>query len=154
MSAGFRMRGALARHEMHFGPNMTPMVDVVMVILVFFMASTAFVGPEWFLRTALPAKPDEAEAPETDAGLSLRLPEARLTIRLYVRDGQTLVDGFGLRGATLDELADAIEASASELIVAGEPPSVVLEPGPGVAWGDVVRAHEACVAAGLTRVGL
>ena len=35
---------------LHFGPNMTPMVDVVMVILIFFMASAAFMGDEWFLH--------------------------------------------------------------------------------------------------------
>lgn len=33
---------------------MTPMVDVVMVILVFFMVSAAFLGPEWLLGSLVP----------------------------------------------------------------------------------------------------
>ncbi|MCP2732564.1 biopolymer transporter ExbD, partial [Limnofasciculus baicalensis] len=49
-----RKRNALAQHDLHYGPNMTPMVDVVMVILVFFMASAVFLGPEWYLKTAIP----------------------------------------------------------------------------------------------------
>ena len=32
-----RGRTALRQWELRFGPNMTPMVDVVMVILIFFM---------------------------------------------------------------------------------------------------------------------
>ena len=55
MSRGaFRRRAALDVWSMNFGPSMTPMVDVVLVILIFFMASASFVGPEWFLRAALP----------------------------------------------------------------------------------------------------
>ena len=73
--------GALAHWDLHYGPNMTPMVDVVMVILVFFMASTAVLGPEWFLRSALPVnkpkaavdpgKPDEEV--RVEAGLALTM---------------------------------------------------------------------------------
>ncbi|MFZ4431104.1 MAG: biopolymer transporter ExbD [Phycisphaerales bacterium] len=51
---GFRNRSARATHESHYGPNMTPMVDVVMVILIFFMASAAILGPEWFIKSNLP----------------------------------------------------------------------------------------------------
>ena len=50
MSAG---KGPMKKMA-HVGPNMTPMVDVVMVILIFFMTWMSFVGAEWFLRTALP----------------------------------------------------------------------------------------------------
>ncbi|MEZ6319152.1 MAG: biopolymer transporter ExbD [Phycisphaerales bacterium] len=69
----FRERGALAVHELHFGPNMTPMVDVVMVILIFFMASTALLGPEWFIRAHVPG--DQAGA---GVGERFELPEVRM----------------------------------------------------------------------------
>ena len=47
MSRSFRRRSALYTWQLQFGPNMTPMVDVVMVILIFFMASATFAGAEW-----------------------------------------------------------------------------------------------------------
>src|SRR5947209_4889150 len=37
------------------GPNMTPLVDVVMVILIFLMLCGSFGGVEHFLATSLPA---------------------------------------------------------------------------------------------------
>ena len=33
------------------GPNMTPMVDVVMCILIFFMLGTSLASPELFLKS-------------------------------------------------------------------------------------------------------
>src|SRR4051812_37590647 len=72
----FRKRNAQALYDSHLGPNMTPMVDVVMVILIFFMASTAFLGPEWFLKTHLPAA---SAAPPSDAPEPTRL---RVTLTL------------------------------------------------------------------------
>src|SRR5215211_8259671 len=36
------------------GPNMTPLVDVVMVILIFLMLAGSFVGAEHFLVSNLP----------------------------------------------------------------------------------------------------
>src|SRR5215813_7077601 len=64
----FRRRNAQALYDQHYGPNMTPMVDVVMVILIFFMASTAFLGPEWFLKTHLPRAGAHARGTLADAG--------------------------------------------------------------------------------------
>jgi len=44
MSRRFRRRDARTTWEMHYGPSMTPMCDVVLVILVYFMASTSLAG--------------------------------------------------------------------------------------------------------------
>ena len=146
----FRNRTALAQHELHFGPNMTPMVDVVMVILIFFMASTAILGPEWFINAHLPE--DEAVAAVPDERFTL--PDIRLEVVLTTDDdGLVRVTGFGVTNGTMDELTAAARAAAPGL-TAGREPTVVIAPGAGVAYQDVVRAHDACTAAGFTRVGL
>ena len=106
MSSTFRRRNAMHQWRLHFGPNMTPMVDVVMVILVFFMASTAFIGPEWLLRIGL------AEDAQSESG-SFRLGPAELTVRLQVVDGAVCVSGLGLEGAPLDALASGVTAAAA-----------------------------------------
>ncbi len=153
---GFRRRGALHQWELHFGPNMTPMVDVVMVILIFFMASTALLGPEWFLRADV--------APDASKGAALRndprfqLPEVRLEVRLRVDAGGTVADAFGREGLSMDEL-EALAAEVAKDMVPEEPggsaePVVVIAPEARVAYNDVVRAHDACTKAGFRRVGL
>src|ERR1700753_544627 len=44
--------------QVHYdsGPNMTPLVDVVMVILIFLMLAGTFTGSEWYLVSNLPLR--------------------------------------------------------------------------------------------------
>jgi biopolymer transport protein ExbD len=133
---------------------MTPMVDVVMVILVFFMAAASFVGPEWFLRATLPAE----GAAGGGANESFALPAVEVTIGLRrVEVGgamQTVADWPGSRGLSLERVAVEIGLAAPGLLTGGREsaPSVVLVPEDAVPYADVVRVHAACVAAGLEKV--
>jgi biopolymer transport protein ExbD len=141
----FLARGALATWELHYGPNMTPMVDVVMVILVFFMASTAVLGPEWFLRSAIPQRRPEASA--TDPARS-----ARAELRLVFENGATRVTGAGLTNGTLADAVLVISGLASDRDPADV--SVVIRPDATVPYRDLVALHEACQRAGVTKVGM
>jgi biopolymer transport protein ExbD len=151
-------RGALRRWELRFGPNMTPMVDVVMVILIFFMAATALLGPEWFLRTALPAY----RGGSAPGGDPFALPPARFDIRL-TRDeeGRTVATGLGGAPLGLDDLdaelaalgADA-SGSPGEDTGSGGGVLVLISAAAEVPYRDVVRVHDACTRAGITQVGL
>lgn len=146
-----RRVGALAAWDMHYGPNMTPMVDVVMVILVFFMTSSAILGPEWFLKSVLPVTappPPTSDTPEkptrVNAALS-REPGGKTAVA--VRDAnnaeaQETLDAFLAR---LERLA---REKSSRLI------EVLLTPGPDVAYGDIVRIHETCQKLGIEKVGM
>ncbi len=147
MSRPFRRRNALHQWHLHFGPNMTPMVDVVMVILVFFMASTAFIGPEWLLRMGL-----AEQAPPESAGF--RLGPAELVVRLSVVDGQVRVDGFGLAGAGLETLEEAAARAAASLGSASSRTHIILEPGDAVPYDAVVRAQEVFVSAGFLHIAI
>lgn len=138
-------RSAAAAFDMHYGPNMTPMVDVTLVILIFFMASAAFLGPEWFVNAALPVRAAQ------------RTPEPDSTTRLRV----TLSPGPGGRG-TLADAGDqhALSPAALDAFLTGEarrlgPANliVIVEPAPTVPYEDVVRVHEACARLGI-KVGL
>ncbi len=155
----FRRRGALDQHALHFGPNMTPMVDVVMVILVFFMVSAAFAGPEWFLRTLLPQSAAAAGTKQSSgpgAGSVLGPLRITLTMRIDPADpARVLVSGNGLTDAT----PEAVGASLQKLTegLAGEDIAtkveVVIAPARSVLYREVVRLHEFVAAAGITRVG-
>lgn len=150
-----RRRDALHGWTMHFGPNMTPMVDVVMVILVFFMASAAFVGDDWFLRAGVVESPKPGQAAAAPA--KPQAPPDPLAQRIDVLldrgpAGETLVTAFELVKAPIDAFAARTRAL---------PPGpattrleVVVRPVSGVVYQDVVRVHEACHAAGIDKVGL
>lgn len=147
-SRGLRRRGALQQWQGRFGPNMTPMVDIVLVILIFFMAGTTLLGQEWFLRSEV-LKRGGAKEPDP-----LELPPVWLTISLSVEEGtaRTIVRGLGDAALSLEEFAARLrefaEGTEKDKIV------VVLTPDSPVAYRDVVRAHEACLQAGVKRVGV
>jgi biopolymer transport protein ExbD len=150
-----RRRDALHQHSLHYGPNMTPMVDVVMVILIFYMSAASFVGSEWFLRTALP-KPAASAGPNansTNADNPFDLGAARFEITLMTGDGGvTVVRGRGFDGVSLAELPtrlkDLAQGTDEKDIV------LVIRSEPEVPYGDVIKAHDAASAAGITQIGL
>lgn len=151
----FRRRSALHTWEMNFGPNMTPMVDVVMVILIFFMASTSFVGAEWFLRAAIPRQTEvpSHQTPPTDrAGDPFRLPPARFEILLSVHDGRTVISGRSFETTTLAGLPAQLKDLAGE--ASGEEIILIIRSEADVPYADVIRAHEAAAAAGIEKIGL
>ena len=147
-----RRRDALHSYTLHFGPNMTPMVDIVMVILIFFMATAAFMGSEWFLKAAIPF--------EAGRGTNLTKPNDPLAIPLKPldvlmdaeADGRTVVSFLELKRASVDDFIARVSQfprneTTSEL-------EIVIKPMPRVPYADVVRVHAACDAAGIYKVGI
>lgn len=117
-------------------PNMTPMVDVTLVILIFFMASATITGPEWFLRAALPEP-----TPPTAA---LALPSPVLRAEIFVENTQTLVRGIGPQRPLDDAIASiaAMDPTVAQGLV------VEIEPADTAPYAEVVRLHAALIAAG------
>ncbi|MEM0984462.1 MAG: biopolymer transporter ExbD [Planctomycetota bacterium] len=146
----FRRRDARAIYEQHAGPNMTPMVDVVMVILIFFMASTTLLGPEVLLRAQLAA----AET-ETASG-SARLAPPTFMVKLVASGGTVAVEGMGLRRAPLDRLASAAATAREQLgsFASGVESPVVIEAEDEVPYEAVIAAQDILRRAGFEQVGI
>lgn len=152
MSRPFRRRSAQASWDMHFGPNMTPMVDVVMVILIFFMASATFAGAEWFLKAGIPREGGADSGRRPEGSDPLALPPARFEISLSVEGGRTIVRGQGVGESDLSELPGKLSQLA-----AGVPPEeivLIIRPDAAVPYADVIRAHDAAAKAGIKKVGM
>lgn len=118
------------------GPDLTPMVDIAMVILVFFMAAAAIAGPAFFIPAPL-AGPGAAAAPDA-------------VLRLDMADGRTRASGLGLEHAPLEAIRDAARNARNN-----SPASVlVILPARDTPYADVVRAHEICADAGWEKIAL
>ncbi len=118
-----------------FGPNMTPMVDVTLVILIFFMASATIAGQEWFLRADLPEDQDQNQ---TRSGFTLPVP--MLNADLFLQDQQILVRGIGVEPRSLESVIEQIRSmnpQASEGLV------LSLRAGDDVPYSAVIALHDA-----------
>ena len=125
------------------------MVDVVLVILIFFMASIVFVGPEWFLPAAIPAD-QPAQAAEDDDPYAL--PDPTLHVRITVIDDGPFVSGLGADVVSLD----SFEAYAAEQLGGVDPASVNVRLGAdgGVVWQHVVNVQDVLTRLGIRRIAL
>ncbi|MBL8763290.1 MAG: biopolymer transporter ExbD [Phycisphaerae bacterium] len=147
---GFRRRDAGHVWSLHFGPNMTPMVDVVLVILIFFMAGTAFVGKEWFLRSAIPVRSGAASAKPADP---YEIPYTNIEARMTLDPGgRTVVTGLDLKDAPLESFLNRLREFASG--TQASKITVIAFPAPNIPYRDVVRLHEVCHSIGITRTGV
>lgn len=148
-------RRAARRRGLH-GPNMTPMVDVVLVILIFFMAAMGIAVREQYLRTGVPppreAKASASAAPSATPSDPASIPASRAALRMQRESGRTVVSGLGMERAPLGEitrrLADFKAAGASSSVI------VVVIPAGDVPYQDVVIVHDACAGAGIANVRL
>jgi biopolymer transport protein ExbD len=134
---------------MHFGPNTTPMADVILVMLIFFMAGVALVGPKLFLTSALPS----ADAPRDETPSSaFTLPPANFTLKIARTDTGIMVAGIGPEPCTIEQarsrLHDLTGGSPTDDVI------VTVSPAADVPFQAVVDVHDACRAAGIRRTAL
>lgn len=134
---------------------MTPMVDVVMVILIFFMAAMGLSVAEQYLRTGLPDTVSERSDDPARPGLETapgELPASRALLSLRRRSGGTLVTGLGMTDVPLSRIDERLtqfaEAGAADTLI------VIVSPDPDVPYQDVVIVHDSCARAGVRNVRL
>ncbi len=133
----------------HVGPNMTPMVDVVMVILIFFMLGSSFASPDWYLTNNTPA---------IKGGLSKnvkvqKMPASRILIKLtqigsHTRASIAAFQTEDLSGQLLKWLKEKKKAAGA----AGKDAQVLIAPANDVPYQKVITTYSDCVQARYTHV--
>ncbi len=114
--------------------NLTPMIDVIFTLLVFFMLATTFAERERMLDIDLPAT-SSVEA--TAKGLVINVP----------RDGDIWVDGKSLQAADLSRtLADASRRDPNT--------AVTVRGDRAGAYERIVSVLDECARAGLSNLSL
>jgi len=144
-----RRTTAGAMWDLHYGPNMTPMVDVVMVILIFFMASASVLGPEWFLRTSLPIVRPEPVTIDTPEGPKK---EYRYEFTLTRTGNSTRVTGAGLDNADFNSLRFLLEQIHRDH--RADSVAILIRPDPGVPYQELVVIHAVCQKLGIQKIGM
>jgi len=129
-------------------PNLAPMVDVIMVILVFFLLGASFeLTREGVLHTEL----DPRSGPGTGTPIEI-IPVVKIALAQTAdQDGCDIyVMGAPLPGNTFEDLRRLLDQRRA----AGADPAnpVVIGAEPGVRWQHVVSAMDAAVRAGFTNV--
>ncbi|HEX6986146.1 MAG TPA: biopolymer transporter ExbD [Planctomycetaceae bacterium] len=124
---------------------MTPMIDCVFLLLIFFVCASVGATSEATLPTELAAGGIAAELPE-------RQPEQleRLWMKLLLQDGRTVAELNGSIHPDLDALS-AVLTGLKEAGAAGEMP-VVLDVAADVPLGDAIRVYDECLAAGFASI--
>jgi biopolymer transport protein ExbD len=117
--------------------NLTPMIDVIFTLLVFFMLATTFLERERLLDLELP----------TASHANPSLPNARELVINVAVDGRVWVDG---RQVSSDELASVLTETfrrdaATPVTVRGDRRSQLEQ---------VVRVLDECMRVGLANVGV
>jgi biopolymer transport protein ExbD len=161
-SAARRRRERLGTRGMSV--NMTPMIDVTFLLLVFFIATTRFSGDENVLRMDLGRRTAPAPAAGASAAAAPAAPKADPfayaddALRLDVQPDGTITAGSPLgRTFTPAELRAAL---ATERRSPERPAGmfettfpIVIAPTRGASWEAAVEALNAAVGAGYVRVG-
>jgi biopolymer transport protein ExbD len=132
------------------GPNMTPLVDVVMVILIFLMLAGSFGAASRFLPSTLPKDRGGPRGPVAisntlDVFVTSPTPE---TFRARLGGGETFTDAASLRDALVAKrlLHESQGSPASQM-------QVLVHPRVSTRHRHVMEAYEAVLDAQWPKVG-
>ena len=149
-----KIKGAKKVHY-DSGPNMTPLVDVVMVILIFLMLAGSFAGAEHYLVSNVPFSKQGAGGGTPPPG---GIPEDEPVV-ITVEQNATR-DGFIARAEKITAtdgkaLEKGLTTLREQLRGAGKPPEkiqIVISPGRNVKYRHLVEVYQAALAAEFTKV--
>lgn len=147
-----------AAKQVHYdsGPNMTPLVDVVMVILIFLMLTGTFAANEWYLISNVPLRKTGGGQVTPPPG---GFPDDQL---LEIRVDQNAThDGFIARAGKVQTgdpaiLATALKGLQQSYEKANKGPDkvqVIISPGKSVKYEQIVQVYQAALDAKFVKVG-
>lgn len=128
----------LPRHSEEPDVNLTPMIDVVFLLLLFFMVSTSFIR-ESSLKVDLPEASGQA------------LAEQETPINIIIRaNGEVLVNETPIAVATRDALRDLLKTTAGD----NADPHIIISADANAEYQHIVTAMDAAQLLGFTRLTL
>lgn len=128
----------LPRHSEEPDVNLTPMIDVVFLLLLFFMISTSFIR-ESSLKVDLPEANGEA------------LTEQEAPIDIIIRaNGEVMVNETTLTEMSRDKLRELLKSTAAD----NTNPHIIISADANAEYQHIVTAMDAAQLLGFTRLTL
>jgi biopolymer transport protein ExbD len=149
-----KIKGAKAVHY-ESGPNMTPLVDVVMVILIFLMLTGSFGATSHFLPSSMPIK--EKGKGQIDPTKIPKVPDP--TLEIFI---STVGDSFKAKlgpneGYTdAESLAAALTKRREQHVASGSTPDkmqILLSPRLSTKFSHIMEVYEAAMKAEWPKIG-
>jgi biopolymer transport protein ExbD len=136
------------------GPNMTPLVDVVMVILIFLMLAGSFVTAEHYLVSNLPVVQSGAGGEQLPPGF---IPDEPIDIRVdnNPTTGAFVATAGKIQTSDPETLMKQLRAMRLQLNATGKTDDklqVKIGPAKNVKYKDLVAVYEAALNAGYKKV--
>ena len=134
------------------GPNMTPLVDVVMVILIFLMLCGSFTGGIHYIASNLPIG-DGGDPTRIE-----RLNDIQVDLRVdFSQAGGGWKARFGdVSTSNPKELRAALAQKLETFKSNGTPVDrlkLIINPSLTVKWEPVLQVYQSCLQAGYTKIG-
>ena len=126
--------------------KMTPMIDVVFLLLVFFLWTSSFELPEFDLPSSLAEPPAGLADQPNDAPPPPAFDELVIAIT-----GSPDAPALDLNGQPIADVATLSER-LREISTLGAQPPVIVDPAPTIPMGMVIEVYDNARAAGLDRV--
>lgn len=150
------MKIANRSKQVHYesGPDMTPLVDVVMVLLIFLMMVGKFGGADRYLASNLPITSSGVSDQKIDPNL---VPKDPVTISVSPLPPSGFRAFVGRTSASSDtELTAQLKTLLEGLKAAGRKPDdiqVFIKPARTLRYDNVVTVYTATLQAGFTKIG-
>jgi biopolymer transport protein ExbD len=145
-----RIQGAKKVHY-DSGPNMTPLVDVVMVILIFLMLCGSFGGIEHFLASNMPVKekgggpaPDAKKPAFEDIQVDVRVDAQSNSNAWTARFGDVTTGDPGKLSAAFKTRFQQYASNGQT----SEKLQVIINPNRFVKWKSLITVYQAALQAG------
>ena len=127
--------------------KMTPMIDVVFLLLVFFVWTSTFETPEFDLPSSLAEVPTGGSEQNADAEPPIEEFD-EIVIKLRMQEGVNLIE---LNGQTLGDITE-LSRKVREIIELGVQPPVVVDPDDRINMDFAIQVYDVTRSAGADRV--
>ncbi|TWU58046.1 biopolymer transporter ExbD [Rubripirellula reticaptiva] len=126
--------------------KMTPMIDVVFLLLVFFVWTSSFELPEFDLPSSIAQPPAGGSEVQNATAPAEAFDE--IVIRLSIQDAALVIDFGGESMGSVEGLRERL----TQILALGVQPPVIIDPANNVTMNDAVRVYDAARDAGADRV--
>ncbi len=127
--------------------KMTPMIDVVFLLLVFFIWTSSFELPEFDLPSSIAEPPAAGSQAHTAPAQSVEAYD-EIVIRLFTEDAIVRME---LNDQRIEDV-EAMKSRLSEIIQLGIQPPVIIDPADEITMNTAVEIYDAARSSGADRV--